>query len=140
MEMNEEIAKRLTLTRRQRRAIQLLLDGHTTTQIAVRLGVSEKKIWKWLERPRLAERVAELEADREACRDRRTLGLLDQAFLMLEGMMKSQDRRTQMFAVNEIRKLIAHLPQIRQRSASLRLSDAPAPSIQPTAWQGPQSN
>jgi transcriptional regulator with XRE-family HTH domain len=125
---------------RQKRAIRLLLSGLTTTQVAERLGVDQKTILTWLERPRLADRVARLEAERDARFQRRTLALLWQAALTLERMLKSRNCTTVMFAIRAILKLNARLPQIRQRFEYLRLRDNPPPFIKPRAWQGPQSN
>jgi transposase len=143
--MQEGIGKRpivnpKRLARRQRRALQLLLRGRTTTQVAKRLRVDKKTISTWFERPRFADRVAGLEAERDARFQRRTRALLEQAVLTLEQMLKSRNCRTVMFAVTAILKLNECLPQIRQRFEHLRLSDVPQPFIEPRAWQGPKSN
>lgn len=143
--MQEGIGKRPIVTpkrlaRRQRRALQLLQRGRTTTQVAKRLRVDKKTISTWFERPRFADRVARLEAERDARFQRRTLALRWQVVLTLERMLKSRNCRTVMFAVTAILKLNECLPQIRQRFEHLRLSDVPPPFIEPRAWQGPQSN
>ncbi len=126
---------------RQRWAIRLLLDGLTTTQVAKRLGVDEKKIWKWFGQAPLAERVAGFEVEREACFDRRLLALLEQVVLTLNRMLKSRNLRTVMFAVSAILELNERLPQIREHFGNQRrLRDGPPQFVEPTAWRGPRSN
>jgi len=129
------------LTRGQRRAARLLVTGLTTTQVAKRLGERRKTIWAWREQPRFAAHEARLEAELDACAQRRAMALLGQAVLTLKRMLKSRNRRTRMFAISAVLKLNERLPQIRERFEYLRrLRDGPPLFVAQTAWRGPQSN
>jgi hypothetical protein len=121
MDMQESIGRETIVTGAkskglrygQKRAARLLVTGLKVTQVAKRLGERRKTIRAWREQPRFAEHEARLQAEIDACTQRRIKALVLRAVRVLEHMLKSSQPSAVRFAITMILKLNGYLPRRR---------------------------